>query len=182
MIVDALVQAEAIRQPITRRKIDSGAGLGFRPGMDSRKICAHGPSSDKSWVDVQRRRLNCVATPLEIRKNMQWVTRAACGAYVFTLALQVSAADLTQIERYRLDHEAAIVAQLDELTRLKSVAADPQGLLAMAGALEQALKNVASRSRCCPPRRAFPRRCLPLAKFPMPNAPWCSMPTMTVSR
>jgi hypothetical protein len=73
---------------------------------------------------------------------MQWITRAACGAYVFILALQVNAADLkSRVERYRLDHEAAIVGQLDELTRLKSVAADPQGLLAMAGALEQALKK-----------------------------------------
>ena len=72
---------------------------------------------------------------------MQSVTRI-CGASLLMLALHLNAADLqTQVERYRQAHEAAIVGQLDALTRLKSVAADPQGLLAMAGALEQALRQ-----------------------------------------
>ncbi len=88
---------------------------------------------------------------------MQRVTRAACGAYVFMLALQVSAADLkSQVERYRRDHESAIVGQLDELSRLKSVAADPQGLLAMAGALEQALKKRGFEVAALPTAPGFP--------------------------
>jgi acetylornithine deacetylase/succinyl-diaminopimelate desuccinylase-like protein len=50
-------------------------------------------------------------------------------------------ADLrAQVSDYRATHEAAIVAQLDELTRLKSVAADPQGLAATAAHLESLLK------------------------------------------
>jgi acetylornithine deacetylase/succinyl-diaminopimelate desuccinylase-like protein len=52
------------------------------------------------------------------------------------------AADLrSQVEHYRLAHEAAIVGEIDALTRLKSVAADPAGLLATAHWLESALKN-----------------------------------------
>src|SRR5277367_1929513 len=91
MIVDAFVEAEVRRQSIARGEIDSGAGLGFRARYGF-KTCAHGPSSDKSWVHVQRPRLNCPKPcPWEFRKNMQWVTRAACGAYAFMLALQVSA-------------------------------------------------------------------------------------------
>jgi len=51
-----------------------------------------------------------------------------------------SSANLSaQVDRYRLDHEAAIVGELETLTRLKSVAADPAGLIAMAQHLEQAL-------------------------------------------
>jgi acetylornithine deacetylase/succinyl-diaminopimelate desuccinylase-like protein len=72
---------------------------------------------------------------------MQWLPRAAFGASIL-MALHANAAELkTQVERYRLAHEAAIVAQLDALTRLKSVAADPAGLAATALALEQALRQ-----------------------------------------
>jgi acetylornithine deacetylase/succinyl-diaminopimelate desuccinylase-like protein len=61
------------------------------------------------------------------------------------LALLIAApawgADLrTQVSDYRAAHEAAIVGQLDELTRLKSVAPDPQGLAATAARLESLLK------------------------------------------
>ena len=98
---------------------------------------------------------------------MQWITRAACGAYVFMLALQVNAADLkSRVERYRLDHEAAIVGQLDELTRLKSVAADPQGLLAMAGALEQALKKRGFEVAALPTAPGFPPAVFGALKVP----------------
>ena len=54
----------------------------------------------------------------------------------------VRAADLrSQVEEYRRQHEAAIVGELDALTRLKSVAADPAGLLATAHSLEASLKQ-----------------------------------------
>jgi acetylornithine deacetylase/succinyl-diaminopimelate desuccinylase-like protein len=88
---------------------------------------------------------------------MQWVTRVACGAYLFMLAQHASAADLkTEIERYRAAHEIAIVGQLDALTRLKSVAADPEGLLAMAGALEQALRQRGFEVAALPTAPGFP--------------------------
>lgn len=61
------------------------------------------------------------------------------------LALLIAApalgADLReQVSGYRAAHEAAIVSQLDELTRLRSVAADPKGLAAAAAHLEDLLK------------------------------------------
>jgi len=61
------------------------------------------------------------------------------------LALLIAApalgADLReQVSGYRAAHEAAIVGQLDELTRLRSVAADPKGLAAAAAHLEDLLK------------------------------------------
>ena len=43
------------------------------------------------------------------------------------------AADVrAEIQQYRLAHEAAIVGEIDALTRLKSVAADPAGIIATA--------------------------------------------------
>jgi acetylornithine deacetylase/succinyl-diaminopimelate desuccinylase-like protein len=55
---------------------------------------------------------------------------------------QAHAADLrTQVQQYRVAHEAAIVAEIDALTRLKSVAADPAGIVAAAHFLEDALKQ-----------------------------------------
>lgn len=88
---------------------------------------------------------------------MQWVTRVACGACVLMLALKVGAADLkSEVERYRRDHETAIVGELDALTRLKSVAADPQGLLAMAASLEQALKQRGFEVAALPTAPGFP--------------------------
>lgn len=45
-----------------------------------------------------------------------------------------------QVRDYRAKHEAAIVGQLDELVRLQSVAASPDGLAATAARLESLLK------------------------------------------
>ncbi|MEY4964465.1 MAG: hypothetical protein RL274_48 [Pseudomonadota bacterium] len=45
-----------------------------------------------------------------------------------------------QVQNYRAAHEAAIVGQLDELVRLQSVAASPDGLTATAARLETLLK------------------------------------------
>ena len=57
------------------------------------------------------------------------------------LAAPASAADLRgEVSDYRAAHEAAIVGQLDDLVRLKSVAADPQGLAATGATLESLLK------------------------------------------
>ncbi len=41
----------------------------------------------------------------------------------------------SQVQQYRLAHEADIVGEIDALTRLKSIAADPAGLAATAHAL-----------------------------------------------
>jgi acetylornithine deacetylase/succinyl-diaminopimelate desuccinylase-like protein len=52
------------------------------------------------------------------------------------------ASDLTtQVDTYRAAHESAIITQLDDLTRLKSVAAVPTGILAAASKLESELKT-----------------------------------------
>ena len=57
------------------------------------------------------------------------------------IATPASSAELrTQVGDYRAAHEAAIVGQLDDLVRLKSVAADPQGLAATGALLEGQLK------------------------------------------
>ncbi len=54
----------------------------------------------------------------------------------------VAAADLNaQVAKYRAAHEAAIVASLDELVRLKSVAAEPAGLRAAADRLQISLQQ-----------------------------------------
>jgi acetylornithine deacetylase/succinyl-diaminopimelate desuccinylase-like protein len=50
------------------------------------------------------------------------------------------AADLAAVDAWRASHEKTILAQLDELVRLKSVAADPAGLAATATRLESLLK------------------------------------------
>jgi acetylornithine deacetylase/succinyl-diaminopimelate desuccinylase-like protein len=47
---------------------------------------------------------------------------------------------MRQVEAYRRAHERAIVSQLDELTRIRSVAADPEGLALAAQRLEGLLK------------------------------------------
>jgi acetylornithine deacetylase/succinyl-diaminopimelate desuccinylase-like protein len=73
---------------------------------------------------------------------MHCTSRIAALGLTGLLATTGQAADLrTQVESYRLAHEAAIVGQLDELTRLKSVAADPAGIIAAAHLLEDALKQ-----------------------------------------
>src|SRR6202167_4322681 len=72
---------------------------------------------------------------------MPLIIRIACAASIFLASLS-SAADLrSQVEQYRLAHEADIVGEIDALTRLKSIAADPAGLSATAHALEAALKS-----------------------------------------
>jgi acetylornithine deacetylase/succinyl-diaminopimelate desuccinylase-like protein len=68
-------------------------------------------------------------------------TIVLCAAEI-ALSSTAHAADLrSQVQAYRLAHEAAIVGEIDALTRLKSVAADPAGLIATAQALESALKT-----------------------------------------
>jgi uncharacterized NAD-dependent epimerase/dehydratase family protein len=67
-------------------------------------------------------------------------TITLCTAGI-VLAPPSRAADLrSQVQDYRRGHEAAIVGEIDTLTRLKSVAADAAGLAATAQALQSALK------------------------------------------
>ena len=76
---------------------------------------------------------------------MPSTTRLICAvlcAAEIVLASPARAADLrSQVQEYRRGHEAAIVGEIDALTRLKSVAADPAGIVATAHALEDALKQ-----------------------------------------
>jgi acetylornithine deacetylase/succinyl-diaminopimelate desuccinylase-like protein len=75
---------------------------------------------------------------------MQWVTHAVLPVALAALlvAPHARAADRQEsVRHYVLTHEAAIIGQLDALTRLKSVAADPEGLKAMANTLEEALRQ-----------------------------------------
>jgi acetylornithine deacetylase/succinyl-diaminopimelate desuccinylase-like protein len=61
---------------------------------------------------------------------------------MFILAGPAHAADLkARVDGYRTLHEAAIVGQLDQLTRLKSVAADPAGIAATADRLQKLLSE-----------------------------------------
>jgi acetylornithine deacetylase/succinyl-diaminopimelate desuccinylase-like protein len=69
-------------------------------------------------------------------------TTAALAALTVIFAHQSFAADwMSQVDLYRSRHEAAIVGQLDELTRLKSVAADPAGIAATADRLREFLSE-----------------------------------------
>jgi acetylornithine deacetylase/succinyl-diaminopimelate desuccinylase-like protein len=73
---------------------------------------------------------------------MHCIIRIAASSLTALISLQAHAADLrSEVQHYRLTHEAAIVGELDALTRLKSVAADPAGIAATAHALEDALKQ-----------------------------------------
>lgn len=68
-----------------------------------------------------------------------WMLLAAAS---HAAAPHAAAADLReQVDRYRIAHEAQIIAQLDQLTRIKSVAADPSGLTAAADRLQALLKE-----------------------------------------
>ena len=61
---------------------------------------------------------------------------------LYALAGSARAADLQDsVRRYRATHEAQIVGQLDELTRFRSVAADPTALAATANKLQAWLKD-----------------------------------------
>lgn len=73
---------------------------------------------------------------------MRFLVGAACGLVAIFAAAQACAANLRdQIEGYRIAHESQIVGQLDELIRIRSVAADPPGLAAAADRLESLLKE-----------------------------------------
>ena len=72
---------------------------------------------------------------------MRCLLNAALGVVCISAAVQTFADDLrSQVERYRIAHEMQIVGQLDELTRIKSVAAEPTGLVAAADHLQALLK------------------------------------------
>ncbi len=67
--------------------------------------------------------------------------KAAAAVMALLIALPVQAAGLKdQVRAWRQGHEAAIVGELSDLTALRSVAADPAGLLATADHLEAQLK------------------------------------------
>jgi acetylornithine deacetylase/succinyl-diaminopimelate desuccinylase-like protein len=87
-------------------------------------------------------------TPARARASVRirvHATAALIGcsaAAILLTSLPSTAADLkSRVDGYRTEHEAAIVGQLEELTRLKSVAADPAGLKAMADRLQELLKQ-----------------------------------------
>ncbi|MBA2588820.1 MAG: M20/M25/M40 family metallo-hydrolase [Alphaproteobacteria bacterium] len=70
------------------------------------------------------------------------MNRLAAACLAVLIAGPASAADLrAQVNDYRAAHEAAIIGQLDELVRLKSIAADSQGLAATGAYLESQLKT-----------------------------------------
>jgi acetylornithine deacetylase/succinyl-diaminopimelate desuccinylase-like protein len=73
---------------------------------------------------------------------MRFPLEAACRLVVILAATQVCAADLRDhVEGYRIAHESQIVGQLEDLTRIRSVAADPAGLAAAADRLQSLLKE-----------------------------------------
>ncbi len=73
---------------------------------------------------------------------MRCLFSAALGVVCISAAAQACTADLReQVERYRVAHEAQIVGQLDELTRIRSVAADPAGIAAAAEHLRGLLQE-----------------------------------------
>jgi acetylornithine deacetylase/succinyl-diaminopimelate desuccinylase-like protein len=68
--------------------------------------------------------------------------RPAWGLLVLIAAMQASGASLRdQVDGYRLTHESQIVDQLVDLTRIRSIAADPSGLAAAADRLQASLKE-----------------------------------------
>ena len=67
--------------------------------------------------------------------------RYRAAALALLLATPVIAADLrTEVSGHRAGREPAIVGQLDQLIRMRSIAADPAGLSATAAHLEDLLK------------------------------------------
>jgi acetylornithine deacetylase/succinyl-diaminopimelate desuccinylase-like protein len=73
---------------------------------------------------------------------MRCPLRAAYGLFAIFAATQVSAANLRDdVANYRIAHESQIVGQLDELTRIRSIAADPAGLATAADRLQSLLKE-----------------------------------------
>jgi acetylornithine deacetylase/succinyl-diaminopimelate desuccinylase-like protein len=73
---------------------------------------------------------------------MRGLFSAATAACFLVAAGQAPAADLhDQVERYRIAHEAAIVGELDQLVRIRSIAADPAGIAAAADHLLKLLQE-----------------------------------------
>ena len=73
---------------------------------------------------------------------MRYTLGAACGFVAMFAATLVCAANLQdQVQTYRIAHESEIVGQLDELIRIRSVAADAMGLAAAADRLQALLKE-----------------------------------------
>jgi acetylornithine deacetylase/succinyl-diaminopimelate desuccinylase-like protein len=73
---------------------------------------------------------------------MRYSLSAPLTLLALLAASQTSAADLhVQVEKYRQAHEAQIVDQLEQLARIKSIAADPAGLADAANRLESLLKQ-----------------------------------------
>ena len=73
---------------------------------------------------------------------MRCLLRAACGLLAVFAAPQLFAANLRDhVEGYRITHESQIVGQLDELTRIRSIAADPAGIAEAADRLQSLLKE-----------------------------------------
>src|SRR5277367_4270696 len=89
-------------------------------------IGANSPrGSDTMWLDPPR---------------IMAITLA--GALVPLFNTKSHAADFKAgVDEYRTQHESAIVTQLDELARLKSVAADPAGIAATADRLQKLLSE-----------------------------------------
>jgi acetylornithine deacetylase/succinyl-diaminopimelate desuccinylase-like protein len=73
---------------------------------------------------------------------MKCFFRAALGVMALSAATLAFASELReQVEKYRMKHEAQIVGQLDDLTRIRSVAAEPAGLVEAAHYLLASLKK-----------------------------------------
>ncbi len=73
-----------------------------------------------------------------MRPRFNWGLAGMC----LVASMRAPAADLRgEVERYRMAHEVQIVGQLDELTRIRSVAADPAGLGAASFHLQALLKQ-----------------------------------------
>ncbi|HEX3837986.1 MAG TPA: M20/M25/M40 family metallo-hydrolase [Steroidobacteraceae bacterium] len=73
---------------------------------------------------------------------MRCLLNAALGVLCISTTAQAFTADLrSQVEHYRIAHEVQIVAQLDTLTWIRSVAADPAGIAAAANQLQQLLQE-----------------------------------------
>ena len=72
---------------------------------------------------------------------MPLIFRIACSTSILLASLSAAADLRSEVQQYRLAHEAGIVGQIEALTRLKSIAADPAGLAATAQALNVALKS-----------------------------------------
>jgi acetylornithine deacetylase/succinyl-diaminopimelate desuccinylase-like protein len=85
--------------------------------------------------------------PQRSRLARRAAAMAACALLCCTYRVSSAAPDTqaqthglsAQVDGYRRAHEAAIVGELETLTRLKSIAADSEGVVATAHHLEQAL-------------------------------------------